>query len=156
MDIDVSPHMGHRLWIDDIHQKVVGSRTAVRRRLVKAIVDACRSLEEHRLRVSPKSVVLCTRKADAIAIVRAVRIRGFRIKAAGQAAYLGVDFSCGRRSRAVRGQRDEKHKAMTENIRRFTRASKRYHQTSRLEKAGGGAGWNIRFSGTRHVRQAAH
>eukprot|EP00959_Pyramimonas_sp_CCMP1952_P387603 8123157-Pyramimonas_sp.AAC.1 len=63
-----SPHMGHRLWVDDISQKVVGSRQEVVHSLIICIVNTCRELADQKLKGSPKSVVLCTHKEDAVEI----------------------------------------------------------------------------------------
>eukprot|EP00959_Pyramimonas_sp_CCMP1952_P110082 2303080-Pyramimonas_sp.AAC.1 len=109
----------------------------VRKSLVKCIVDTGTALARNKLRVSPKSVVICTRIEDAVSVARAVKLRGFQIQAARQASYLGVVFSSGRRGRAMRVKGDLKHKQMSSKIARFTRASREYQQTSRLEKAGG-------------------
>eukprot|EP00959_Pyramimonas_sp_CCMP1952_P140896 2949030-Pyramimonas_sp.AAC.1 len=59
---------------------------------------------------------MCTSLSDAQAVVRAARLQGFPLSVAKQAAYLGVDFSCGRRGRQTRRQRDDKHAKMSGEV----------------------------------------
>eukprot|EP00959_Pyramimonas_sp_CCMP1952_P391307 8200374-Pyramimonas_sp.AAC.1 len=66
--------MGHRLWIDDVSQTTAGSRQAVRKSLVKCIVHTGKGLARRKLRVSPKSGMLCSKFEDAAAVARAVRL----------------------------------------------------------------------------------
>eukprot|EP00959_Pyramimonas_sp_CCMP1952_P368598 7721094-Pyramimonas_sp.AAC.1 len=120
-----SPRVGRRPWIDDASQTAVGPRSAPGR------------FARRKLRVYPKSVVLCSKYEDAVAVARAVRLRSFQIPAARQSTLLGVGFSCGHRCRAMRVKGDSKHKQMSSKIARISRASRRHRNTARLEKAGG-------------------
>eukprot|EP00959_Pyramimonas_sp_CCMP1952_P025249 529655-Pyramimonas_sp.AAC.1 len=59
--------------------------------------------------------------------VRRVAARGFQLKVATQAAYLGADLTGGRRhGRASRRARAQKHTAMSKKITGFARALRRY------------------------------
>eukprot|EP00959_Pyramimonas_sp_CCMP1952_P403238 8448924-Pyramimonas_sp.AAC.1 len=50
-----------------------------------------------------------------------------------QAAFLGVDISCGvRLARATRRERDQKHAIMSAKIGRYAKAAERYRVASRL------------------------
>eukprot|EP00959_Pyramimonas_sp_CCMP1952_P229578 4800132-Pyramimonas_sp.AAC.1 len=51
----LSPHTGHRVWIDDISQAITGSTKPVRQSLIKAIVDTGKALARRKLKISPKS-----------------------------------------------------------------------------------------------------
>eukprot|EP00959_Pyramimonas_sp_CCMP1952_P252486 5275365-Pyramimonas_sp.AAC.1 len=115
--------MSHRLWVGDFSQTVRGSRVAVRHQLVDCLVDTCQQLQDHGLKVSPKSVVVCTFVADARMVVRRVAARGFQLKVASQAAYVGADLPGGRRrGRAARRARAKKHTTMSKKIMGFARA----------------------------------
>eukprot|EP00959_Pyramimonas_sp_CCMP1952_P260510 5447360-Pyramimonas_sp.AAC.1 len=74
---------------------------------------------------------------DTRAIVKDVRSRGYEIKGVSQATYLGVDFGCGRMARSTRRARETKHKQISTKIRKFTKASRQYHVTAKLQKQGG-------------------
>eukprot|EP00959_Pyramimonas_sp_CCMP1952_P316127 6616486-Pyramimonas_sp.AAC.1 len=67
---------------------------------------------------------------DAHMVAKAIKLKGFTVKVARQAAYLGIDFSCGRGGRATRTQRQAKHKRMNGQIVRYCRVGKRYQQLS--------------------------
>eukprot|EP00959_Pyramimonas_sp_CCMP1952_P293275 6133720-Pyramimonas_sp.AAC.1 len=67
---------------------------------------------------------MCTNAADARAVARAAKLKGFPVRALAQAPYLGVDFSCGKQGRATRTQRQIKHGAMNEKVKRFSRATR--------------------------------
>ena len=94
-------------------------------------------MQQHSLAIADKSVVVCSKIADAWAIVRKVKQCGFVLRAAAQAAYLGGDFGGGRiHARACRVSRDQKHKRMHNKVVRFARAARRYKLTARLEQQG--------------------
>eukprot|EP00959_Pyramimonas_sp_CCMP1952_P073667 1539736-Pyramimonas_sp.AAC.1 len=63
--VTAHPQVSHRIWIDDLSQQVRGSRAAVRTQLRDCILDTCSALACNQLKVSPKSVVVCTHLADA-------------------------------------------------------------------------------------------
>jgi hypothetical protein len=66
-----STHIGvsHRLWIDDLSQVDRGSRRAVVYHLSACLITTFEQMEEHGLTIATKSVAVCSKLADARAIV---------------------------------------------------------------------------------------
>eukprot|EP00959_Pyramimonas_sp_CCMP1952_P284391 5944921-Pyramimonas_sp.AAC.1 len=75
--VTATPTMNHRVWIGDVCQKITGSRQAVRSNLILGIVKTGQELAKAGLRLAKKSVVMCTNAADARAVARAAKLKGF-------------------------------------------------------------------------------
>ena len=129
--------MSHRLWIDDLSQTYRASRRTMVAKMVHCLADTCQAIQEAGLKVSPKSVVLCTRLCDAKLVARKLKTKGYHINAVGQTAYLGGDMGGGKRhARATRTTRAIKHAKMSKKVLQYARATRRYGLTSRLEQQG--------------------
>ena len=75
-----TPAMVTRAWINDLAQRVLGTRGSVVATLKKGLLQTCELLEEAALKVSPKSVVTCSTGADAKEVAAFLRKRGFPAK----------------------------------------------------------------------------
>ena len=128
--------MSMRIWVDDLSQRVLGSRRVVRVRLLRVLKDTCSKLQEIGLKAAPKSVLMCSRPADGKYVSKQLQRFGITVSNVLQAPYLGVDLGCGRAARKTRQKRVVKGKSMTSHIRRFAHASKNYLVTGRLARAG--------------------
>eukprot|EP00959_Pyramimonas_sp_CCMP1952_P434168 9091907-Pyramimonas_sp.AAC.1 len=73
--------MGHRIWVDDLSQRAVGSAASVTSDLIRCLRDTCRGLAQLHLRVAQKSVVMCSAFKEAVKVSRALRRAGFTVKA---------------------------------------------------------------------------
>eukprot|EP00959_Pyramimonas_sp_CCMP1952_P028731 602721-Pyramimonas_sp.AAC.1 len=105
-------NMSHRLWVDDLSQVARGSRISMRKQVIRCLIDTCQIMEAAGLKISPKSVVICSHIEDARIITRRAAAQGCKLKYASQAPYLGADLSGGRRqARATRRSRATKHHA---------------------------------------------
>eukprot|EP00959_Pyramimonas_sp_CCMP1952_P094298 1972527-Pyramimonas_sp.AAC.1 len=93
--------MSMRIWIDDLSQRVLGSRRVVRAKLFRVLRDTCNKLGEVGLKASPKSVLMCPRPADGRSVSRQLQRVGISVSAVRQAPYLGVDLGNGRPARQV-------------------------------------------------------
>eukprot|EP00959_Pyramimonas_sp_CCMP1952_P372357 7797695-Pyramimonas_sp.AAC.1 len=62
--------MSERIWIDDLSQRVAGSRRHVRTTLIKAILAAVREFRRLGLGISPKGVATCSQHSDAGAVLK--------------------------------------------------------------------------------------
>eukprot|EP00959_Pyramimonas_sp_CCMP1952_P398113 8341485-Pyramimonas_sp.AAC.1 len=69
--------MGHRIWVDDLAQRVVGSRAQVRQQLISSLKETCQGLASMKLRAASKSIVTCSHHPDAVKVARALRLAGF-------------------------------------------------------------------------------
>eukprot|EP00959_Pyramimonas_sp_CCMP1952_P428693 8978850-Pyramimonas_sp.AAC.1 len=58
-------NMSHRLWVDDLSQSCKGSRIGMRQQQISCLLTTCRTFVEAGLRISPKSVVVCSNVQDA-------------------------------------------------------------------------------------------
>eukprot|EP00959_Pyramimonas_sp_CCMP1952_P127165 2659964-Pyramimonas_sp.AAC.1 len=77
--------------------------------MIDCITTTYEQLKLRQLKIAAMSTIMCTSIQDTSTIVRALRRRGLQIKGVKQAAYLGIDFGCGRLARSTRRIRGNKH-----------------------------------------------
>eukprot|EP00959_Pyramimonas_sp_CCMP1952_P053903 1127388-Pyramimonas_sp.AAC.1 len=73
--------MSERIWIDDLSQRVAGSRRHVRTTLIKGILSTVKEFWRLGLGISPKSVVTCSHHSDAVAVAMVLARRGVSLSA---------------------------------------------------------------------------
>eukprot|EP00959_Pyramimonas_sp_CCMP1952_P351824 7371560-Pyramimonas_sp.AAC.1 len=62
--------MSERIWVDDLSERVVGSRAHVRGELAKAALSTVREFEKLKLKTASKSAITCARHGDAVYITK--------------------------------------------------------------------------------------
>eukprot|EP00959_Pyramimonas_sp_CCMP1952_P306422 6412919-Pyramimonas_sp.AAC.1 len=85
--------MSTRIWIDDLSQRDVGPKSSIRKQLFKGILATCLGLQSVQLRVSPKSVIICSHIPDAKFIASRLSHAGSTVSAVAQAGYVGTDLA---------------------------------------------------------------
>eukprot|EP00959_Pyramimonas_sp_CCMP1952_P330792 6927121-Pyramimonas_sp.AAC.1 len=84
-----------RIWVDDLYQRVMGSRKVVRARLFGCPRDTCGELGKAGLKAASKSVLVCSQSSDGKQIAAKLKKLGYTVHNVLQAQYLGVDLGAG-------------------------------------------------------------
>eukprot|EP00959_Pyramimonas_sp_CCMP1952_P112363 2349393-Pyramimonas_sp.AAC.1 len=89
--------MSHRIWIDNLAQRALGSRSSAPRQLIDILKATCQGLAGTQLKVASKSVVMCTHHPDAARVARTLRLAGYAIEPQCPAGFFGIDIGGGGR-----------------------------------------------------------
>eukprot|EP00959_Pyramimonas_sp_CCMP1952_P087238 1825141-Pyramimonas_sp.AAC.1 len=69
-----------RIWVDDLYQRVTGSRKVVRAQLAGCLRDTCDELSRAGLKAAPKSVLVCSKSSDGKQIAARLSKLGYTVQ----------------------------------------------------------------------------